>query len=85
MGFLEWRGWDRLDDLDRRFGLRTDPSDRSPETKRRIALAGALVMALVAAIRFASGRWARAIVPMALAIVFVGVTVVGWIRDRREP
>jgi len=85
VGFLDWRGWDRLDDLDRRFGLRTDPSDRSPQTKRRIALAGALGMALVAAIRFASGRWARAIVALGLAIVFVGATVVSWIRDRREP
>ncbi len=85
MGFLDWRGWDRLDDLDRRFGLRTDPSDRSPRTQRRLKLLGALLLVVAAAIRFATGRWVRAIVALGLAIVFVGVAVNSWIRDRREP
>lgn len=70
MGFLDWRGFNRLDDLDRRVARRTP-----------ILIGISLVLFLaISAAEVARGRWAAALVGVGL----VTSAVINVIRRRRR-
>jgi hypothetical protein len=83
VGFLDWRVWDRLDQLDRRTGLRrpwTKASIRRTERAMWLLTTLVLLSGLIDAIE---GRW----VP---AVLFLGAGILGvftnrwWSRKYRE-
>ncbi|HWC10297.1 MAG TPA: hypothetical protein VG455_03650 [Acidimicrobiales bacterium] len=80
MGFLNWRIWDRLDALDRRFGIKPfSYQSGSP-------VLGIVVMAFMAAQavkHFITGPRAMAPVELGLAVV-VGVVVFRRVRASRQ-
>jgi len=75
--FLDWRGFDRLDELDRRAGLRREtPEALSVERIRRSLWVLAALVLVGAAISVAQHRWAF--------VVFDGVVVtIGAFWSRR--
>ena len=77
MGFLDWRLWDRLDDLDRRVGIR--PIDTQQSTGF-VKIFGAVLLALTL-VNLVEGDWTGMIINGGLAIV-VGAWHLKTIRRR---
>ncbi len=69
MGFLHWRLWDRLDELDRRTGFRPDWTKRSA-TFMEIFVWGVTALLVVrAVVDLIRGEWAAGLVEGALAVI----------------
>lgn len=73
MGFLTWRGWDRLDDLDRRLGLRRQRTDASATRMRRLLPVVIGIEVVTAIFNAAQHQWIPAViygalVPLALLL-----------------
>ncbi|MEA2827016.1 MAG: hypothetical protein QOG43_1455 [Actinomycetota bacterium] len=67
MGFLDWRGWNRLDDLDRRTGLRRDWTEDSIRRTGRFLWVLTAVEFLAAVIGAVGGDWLWAVTFAAFA------------------
>lgn len=71
MGLRDWRGWDRLDELDRRTGLQREWTEASVVRMQRFLWGGTVVMLLAAAVNAVQGDWGWAAVDGAVAAGFV--------------
>jgi hypothetical protein len=61
MGFLGWQGWDRLDELDRRTGLRREPSQVTSQRSQRFMWAISVMVFLSAVSSAIQGDWQWAV------------------------
>ena len=67
MGLLDWRGWDRLDEFDRRTGLQREWTEASVVRTQRFLWAVTAVVLLAAAVNAIQGDWGSAVVNGAFA------------------
>ncbi len=69
MGILNWRVWDRLDELDRRTGFRRDRTERWAKGMPLVFAAVAVGFAVNTLIYLVQARWTMAIVEGLIALV----------------
>lgn len=67
VGLLDWRGWDRLDDLDRRMGFCREWNERSLRHQERFLWLIMVIVVLAAVINAVQSRWVWVGVDSALA------------------
>lgn len=72
MGFQDWSGWDRLDDLDRRLGLRRPPTEASVRRSERFLWAVTVMMLVAPVVSAFEHHWLKtavlgALVPLSVA------------------
>lgn len=60
MGFLDWRGWSRLDELDRRVGLRREVTEASIRSSQLWLWAITAMMLVMAVSNVIERDWLRA-------------------------
>lgn len=58
MGLLDWRIWSRLDELDRRVGIRLEP-DRRESYRKRVVFGGVIAL-IIATVQLFMQEWAVA-------------------------
>ena len=83
MGILNWRLWDRLDDLDRRTGFRRDPTERWAKGMPLMSAVFAVGFAVNALIYLVQARWTMATVEGVLALV-AGLASLALLRSHRR-
>jgi hypothetical protein len=78
VGFLHWRGWDRLDDLDRRVGINRQPRTRSQRVRsvRAMGFVWVLLGLTQAALNLEREAWLLTCI--ALAVVIAALFTVVW-------
>jgi hypothetical protein len=67
MGFLDWRGWKRLDDLDRRTGFRREWTEGSIKRTERFLWVLTAMELLAAVVSAVGAGWVWAVTFGALA------------------
>jgi lysylphosphatidylglycerol synthetase-like protein (DUF2156 family) len=84
VGFLGWRGWDRLDDLDRRAGTQQPLTERSILRTQRFMWAITVLALLSAVLSLVDRNWAwgTALVVIAFVSVFTNRRAVRMLRER---
>lgn len=71
MGFLSWRGWDRLDGLDHRTGIRRQPTEASIQRSQRLLWAITVWVFLAAVVSVVQRNWAWAFTLFVTSVVSV--------------
>ncbi len=83
MGFLNWRLWDRLDDLDRRTGFRRDPTERWAKGMPLMFAVFAVGFAVNALIYLVQARWTMATAEGVFALL-AGLASLSLLRSHRR-